>query len=146
LVDPAFPADGRALYFDKDCPPKGSLPSESLSWIRICSKQIERCTDPVVYQENAQSSIITQGALGNTHFVNALRHLTCEPSYINSLVVSSKYAYLGLYTLKISKAGRWRYRTAAADSLHVCQPICLSVFMSLCLSFCFSVFLPFCLL
>lgn len=107
-IDPAFPADGRALYFDKDCPPKGSLPAESLSWLRICSRQIERCTDPEPYMESAQSSMILQGALGNTHFVNALRHLTCEPRYIHRLLVSCKYAHLGLYTLKVSKAGRWR--------------------------------------
>lgn len=107
--DPAFPADGRAIYFDKDCPPKGSLPAESLTWIRICSRQIERCTDPVLYLENAQSSTILQGALGNTHFVNALRHLTCDPKYVHRLVVSSKYAEIGLYTIKISKAGKWRY-------------------------------------
>lgn len=63
----------------------------------------------MVYQENAQSSVIVQGALGNTHFVNALRHLTCSPAHINALIVSTKYAHLGLYTLKVSKAGRWRY-------------------------------------
>mmetsp|Transcript_2824 Transcript_2824/g.4278 ORF Transcript_2824/g.4278 Transcript_2824/m.4278 type:complete len:766 (+) Transcript_2824:144-2441(+) len=108
-VDPAFPADGRALYFDPECPPKGSMPPESLSWFRICQGGVDKCNDPKTFMADETSCVIIQGALGDTYFINSLRLLACDPKYIDRLVVSDKYAKKGLYTFKFCKVGKWRY-------------------------------------
>ena len=71
--DPSFPTDGRSLYFDPLCPPKGSLPADSLVWLRISDGDIEGCLSPVLYASTRQSPLIVQGALGNSYFTNALR-------------------------------------------------------------------------
>ncbi len=93
--------------------------------MRISQRGIEKCLEPTVLIGNETSCLITQGALGNTYFVNALRCmepiaknfrpillnspqlvLACDPKYINRLFVSTKYAHMGLYTIKIAKQGR----------------------------------------
>eukprot|EP01041_Mallomonas_annulata_P011157 gene11157-23318_t len=104
-----FPPDGRSLYFDPLNPPKGSLPQESILWCRISKGEIIDCPFPVTFIGDRKSAHITQGALGNSYFINSLRYLACEPKYIERLLVSDKYAHKGIYTIKFCKNGKWRY-------------------------------------
>jgi hypothetical protein len=65
----------------------GALPPSSLSWFRICQKGIENCFEPTLFFANESSCIITQGALGDTYFANALRSiisLFASLSYLSS--------------------------------------------------------------
>jgi hypothetical protein len=103
--DPDFPANARSLYFDPLNPPRGSIPNESLKWMRICEGDVAGCDYPVFHT----GSGIKQGALGDRYFINALRLLSCRPQLLSRLLVSEKYSSQGLYTLKFNKAGKWRY-------------------------------------
>jgi calpain-12 len=107
--DPYFPADGRSLYFDPLYPPKGALPPDSLNWCRIVNSEIAGLDAPVTIAYDVRTVLISQGALGDNHFISALRVLACEPKNIKRLIVSDRYATLGLYTVKFNKAGKWRY-------------------------------------
>mmetsp|Transcript_32355 Transcript_32355/g.54541 ORF Transcript_32355/g.54541 Transcript_32355/m.54541 type:complete len:832 (+) Transcript_32355:47-2542(+) len=107
--DEDFPANARSLYFDPLNPPKGAIPNESLRWLRICEGDISLCDFPEFFKGDHVSCRINQGSLGDKYFVNALRLLSCQPQYVNRLLVSNKYAAQGLYTLKFHKAGKWRY-------------------------------------
>jgi calpain len=108
--DPYFPADGRSLYFDPLHPPKGALPADSLLWCRVLGSEILGCDEPVTISEDTlQSVLISQGALGDNHFVSAMRVLACEIKNIQRLLVSDKYRDKGIYTFKFNKAGKWRY-------------------------------------
>jgi hypothetical protein len=109
FVDSSFPADGRSLYFDPLNPPKGCLPSKNIRWYRISSGDLVGCEVPVTYKVSSQSTIIHQGSLGNSYFVNTLRMMACQPHFVRRMLVSDKYASKGLYTIKISKGGKWRY-------------------------------------
>ena len=96
--DPYFPPDGRSLYFDPLYPPKGNerillklswkhedrliscivafagaLPADSLAWSRVLNSEIAECDDPITIANDHRSVLITQGALGDNHFVSALR-------------------------------------------------------------------------
>jgi hypothetical protein len=51
----------------------GALPPESLSWFRIINSEIEGCDAPVTIVGDSRSVLISQGALGDNHFVSALR-------------------------------------------------------------------------
>jgi hypothetical protein len=101
----------------------GALPPSSLSWFRICQRGIEQCFEPTLFFANESSCIITQGALGDTYFANALRSmisldhfvflfldsfivLASDPKYISRLFLSTKYAHMGLYTIKFCKQGK----------------------------------------
>ena len=84
-------------------------------FIRYCFRcsisdgDVINCTQPVLYVGDENSTIIHQGALGNSYFINALKLLACYPNFIKRLFVSDKFASKGLYTLKFYKSGRWRY-------------------------------------
>lgn len=108
-VDKEFPADNRSLYMDPFNPPKGSLPGDTVRWLRISDGHIDKCISPKVFVNDAQSSLIDIGALGDKYFVNALRLLAAHPNYIRRIVVSEKNASRGIFTLKFFKAGAWRY-------------------------------------
>jgi len=107
--DEAFPADSRQLYFDPAHPPKGSLPGTSIIFNRISAGEVMDCIKPVFVTGKASTPMITQGAIGNSHFINSLRILACVPKQITSLLVSDKNASQGIYTFKFFKAGKWRY-------------------------------------
>jgi hypothetical protein len=77
--DAHFPPNARSLYFDPHNTPKGSIPAQSLRWNSISEGTLVNCDSPILFAENRQSAVITQGALGNGYFVNALRLLACEP-------------------------------------------------------------------
>lgn len=107
--DETFPPNARSLYFDPLNPPKGSIPNESIKWNSIAEGDIVDCENPVVFCADNISALIRQGAVGNSYFVNALRLLSCHPRFISRLIVSDKFANLGLYTIKFYKCGKWRY-------------------------------------
>jgi len=109
FLDVAFPPNARSLYFDPLNPPKGAIPNESIQWRSISDGDIYDCDQAVTFLANETSSVIIQGALGNSYFVNALKFLACYPPYIKRLLVSEKFASKGLYTIKFYKLGRWRY-------------------------------------
>lgn len=109
FIDDIFPPNARSLYLDPLNPPKGALPNESIKWFSISEGGLLGCENPILFNENASSANIIQGALGNNYFINALSLLACTPQYINRLIVSSKYASRGLYTFKFYKSGKWRY-------------------------------------
>ena len=52
------------------------MPPDSLSWFRLASGGVEKCHDPKLFLQDEASCLITQGALGNTYFTNALRSNT----------------------------------------------------------------------
>jgi hypothetical protein len=109
FVDDAFPPNATSLYLDPLNPPKGSIPNESIKWFRICDGDLEDCATPTLCCNDASSCEINQGALGNTYFVNALSLLAAQTKFINRLIVSTKLASRGMYTLKFYKTGKWRY-------------------------------------
>jgi hypothetical protein len=109
FVDDIFPPNARSLYFDPLNPPKGSIPNESIKWFRIMDGDLLGCEKPVIFQEDLKSSQIQQGALGDKYFITAMTLLSCDVKYLKRLIVSSKYADKGLYTLKFYKTGKWRY-------------------------------------
>ena len=55
----------------------GALPADSLVWCRVLNSEIIGCDTPVTIAEDegeaARSVLITQGALGDNHFVSAMR-------------------------------------------------------------------------
>ena len=118
--DEDFPANARSLYFDPLNPPKGSIPNENVKWFSISRGEVIDCDYPIFYNGDADSSIITQGALGDGYFINALRLLSCKPPMIERILVSDKFASQGLYTLKFYKAGHWRY--VHMDDRIPCRP------------------------
>ncbi len=107
--DATFPSDARSLYFDPLHPPKGALPGVSIKWPRIAAGEVMDCDAPVFCTGNPDCSMIEQGALGNSYFINSLRLLSCFPKHITSLLVSDKLAAKGIYTFRFYKAGQWRY-------------------------------------
>lgn len=107
--DEEFPPNARSLYFDPLYPPKGAIPNESVKWFSICSGDLPFCDDPVFFKGDIDSCLIEQGALGDGYLVNAMRLMACQPRYIRRLLVSDKFAAVGLYTFKFYKAGKWRY-------------------------------------
>jgi hypothetical protein len=108
-LDEVFPPNTRSLYFDPLNPPKGGIPNESIKWFSICAKEVLQCDNPVFYNEDMFSCRIKQGTAGNSYMINALSLLSCQPKFINRLLVSSNYAAKGLYTFKFYKNGKWRY-------------------------------------
>ena len=120
FVDDGFPTDPRSLYYDPLNPPKGSLPGPTIKWASIVQREVLDCETPVTFKSAWASSSIQQGSLGNGYFINALRLLSCRPEYVKRLLVSEKYAEKGLYTIKFSKAGKWRY--LHIDDRIACRP------------------------
>lgn len=108
-IDEIFPPNAKSLYFDPLNPPKGAVPNESIKWYSICEGGMLGLEKPVLFVQDGQSSHITQGALGNNYFINALSIAACRPQFINRLIVSTRYASKGLYMFKFFKAGKWRY-------------------------------------
>jgi hypothetical protein len=108
-IDDIFPPNARSLYFDPLNPPKGSIPNESIKWFRICEGDLLNCEKPVLFQDDLKSCQIQQGALGDKYLIAAMSLLSCDMKYLKRLIVSTKYAEKGLYTLKFYKAGKWRY-------------------------------------
>lgn len=109
FIDDVFPPNARSLYFDPLNPPKGSIPNESLKWYRIVDRDLYQCENPTVLLNDVSSVDIKQGAIGDSYLVNAMSLLACQDKFIKRIIVSSKYASKGLYTLKFFKAGKWRY-------------------------------------
>jgi len=109
FIDEMFPPNARSLYMDPLNPPKGSIPNESIKWYRLCEGDLEDCKTPTVCFRDSSSCEIIQGALGNIYFVNALTLLAAQPQYITRIIVSSRFASKGIYTMKFYKAGKWRY-------------------------------------
>lgn len=55
------------------CIHKGALPADALNWCRIHKHEIIGCEAPVTIVGDKDSVLIEQGALGDSHFINALR-------------------------------------------------------------------------
>ncbi len=51
----------------------GALPADALNWCRVHKKEIIGCDAPVTIIGDKDSVLIEQGALGDSHFINALR-------------------------------------------------------------------------
>jgi hypothetical protein len=126
--DPTFPADARSLYFDPYNPPKGALNGSSVRWCSISRGELQDCGNPTTYFGDYQSPLIEQGSLGDGYLINAMRLLASMCSeggkknrhYIKRLIVSDRYAHRGIYTVKICKAGIWRY--CHVDDRVPCRP------------------------
>lgn len=108
-IDESFPPNSRSLYFDPLNPPKGGLPNDSIKWFSISEREVLQCDQPIFFNEDMYSCRIKQGALGDAYFIHTLALLSCQPKFINRLLVSSRFAAKGLYTLKFYKNGKWRY-------------------------------------
>ena len=107
--DPTFPHDGRSLYFDPLNPPKGTVEEHEMRWCSISLGEIAKCDNPLILKDDQKSALIEQGALGNNYFVNALRLIASNISYLKRLIVSTRKSNKGIYTFKFCKAGKWRY-------------------------------------
>lgn len=90
-------------------PPTGSISADFVKWNRISKNEINNCVKPTYFVGDHNSTLIDQGFIGNSYFVNGLRLFSCRSSYVNRLLVSDKHAHKGIYTFKIFKCGRWRY-------------------------------------
>lgn len=115
--DPVFPADGRSLYFDPLNPPRGAIPEQSLRWCSISLGEVQNCDNPTLFKGDTQSALITQGALGNNYFINALRLVASDAMYLRRLLVSKAKARSGIYTFKFFKSGRGAMCTLTTASL-----------------------------
>jgi hypothetical protein len=51
----------------------GALPADALTWCRIHKLEVTGCDAPVTIVGDKDSVLIEQGALGDSHFINALR-------------------------------------------------------------------------
>lgn len=108
--DNDFPANGTSLYKNQYQPPKGSPPPKDMVWLRIMSGEIADCPDPKTYVGGQKPGDVVQGSLGDCWFLSALSVLATRPALVKRLIVSDAHAKShGIYTLKISKAGKWRY-------------------------------------
>ena len=120
FIDPDFPADARAVYFDPYSTPKGQISANQLKWLRISDNTIMGCKEPVTIVGNAFSTNIECGILGDKYLVNALRMIGPRTSLVRRLIVSDKFASRGIYTVKFFKMGKWRY--VHIDDFIACRP------------------------
>jgi hypothetical protein len=110
--DPDFPCDGASLYRNQFQPPKGSLPPAMVDWNRLNGGEVAGCASPQTFIGGQTPGDVMQGALGDCWFLSSLSVLATRPSLVKRLIVSDTNAKkYGIYTVKFSKAGVWRYVT-----------------------------------
>jgi hypothetical protein len=107
--DPNFPANGDSLYKNQHAPPRGALPPDSVEWNRINQGEVTGCENPELFPGGAVTCDVVQGALGDCWFIGALSIVGTREKLVKALLVSEQYKDRGIYTLKISKTGKWRY-------------------------------------
>ena len=82
-----------------------------MEWGRLCvPNDISSVKYPTsLFIEGSEPGDVIQGVLGNCWFVSAMSLISTKESLLRRLFVSSRYASIGLYTLKFFKHGTWKY-------------------------------------
>merc|ERR1719181_902236 len=81
-----------------------------VDWNRINANEITDCVAPQTFIGGQTPGDVVQGALGDCWFLSSLSVLATRPALVKRLIVSDVYSKkYGIYTVKFSKAGIWRY-------------------------------------
>ena len=64
---------------------------------------------PQTWVDGVAAGDVIQGSLGNCWFISAMSVLATRQDLLKNVIVSDRNKAKGIYTLKFSKAGMWRY-------------------------------------
>lgn len=107
--DENFDAVGSSLYRDDTRPPRGCVPPSVVEWLRINQGEIEGMDAPETIRDGAAAGDVLQGRIGDCWFISAMSLLATDQRALKDVLVSDANRSKGIYTLKFSKNGKWRY-------------------------------------
>jgi hypothetical protein len=98
------------FYNEPTRPPFGAVPPSCVQWCRPVAFEVKGCGDPyVVPKASVSLAGMVQGQLRDAWLLGGAAAVATRPYLIRKLFVSVTHVDLGLITIKLSLAGRWRY-------------------------------------